>query len=169
MVKIIPYIRSVEILNGEDYMLIDVYECDRCEREIIESDPHHLEGDKQYCIDCSFIDGFIDGKEYLSSIGGGLTNCNASIRDNEIVIWHGKKPPWEKTNKDIRNSNQYREWRNKVFERDNYTCQHCGQRGGVLNAHHIKHFSEYKSLRYVVGNGLTLCFPCHKEVHKKSG
>lgn len=30
----------------------------------------------------------------------------------------------------IRSSSEFREWRRKVYERDDYTCQICGQRGG---------------------------------------
>jgi hypothetical protein len=58
----------------------------------------------------------------------------------------------------------YLEWRNGVFERDNYTCQACGQIGGDLQAHHIRSWAEYPDLRYVIDNGLTLCIPCHKNI-----
>src|SRR5262249_39131272 len=33
---------------------------------------------------------------------------------------------------------EYKEWRKKVFERDNYTCVACHLRGGELHADHIK-------------------------------
>jgi len=62
----------------------------------------------------------------------------------------------------IRNSLEYEEWRTKVFERDLYTCQDCGQIGGYLEADHIKTFSLYPELRFEVSNGKTLCKPCHK-------
>ncbi len=68
----------------------------------------------------------------------------------------------------IRNSVEYKKWRDAVFERDDYTCQHCHQHGGKLNAHHIKPFSEFPQLRLEVSNGITLCEKCHKEVHKKA-
>lgn len=60
-----------------------------------------------------------------------------------------------------RNNTYYKEWIRKVFERDNYTCQCCGKRGGNLNAHHLYNFSEYKNLRYDINNGITLCEKCH--------
>ena len=41
----------------------------------------------------------------------------------------------------IRTSLQYVYWRQQVFIRDNFTCQDCGQKGGNLEAHHIKRFS----------------------------
>ncbi len=60
-----------------------------------------------------------------------------------------------------RNNTYYKEWKNKVFKRDNYTCQCCGKRGGNLNAHHLYNFAEYEDLRYDVDNGITFCEHCH--------
>lgn len=65
-----------------------------------------------------------------------------------------------------RRSAEYVEWRKRVFERDDYTCALCGRRGGKLNAHHIKPYSKFSGLRYEIGNGVTLCEKCHKEVHR---
>jgi hypothetical protein len=56
---------------------------------------------------------------------------------------------------------EYREWRTSVFERDDYTCQECGERGGTIHADHIKPWSTHPNLRFDVGNGRTLCVPCH--------
>lgn len=67
----------------------------------------------------------------------------------------------------IRNSEEMRNWRTQVFERDNYTCQKCGQIGVKLNAHHIIPFSKDKSLRFDISNGITLCVQCHKKDHKR--
>lgn len=61
---------------------------------------------------------------------------------------------------------EYKEWRKSVFERDNYTCQFCGYRGGDLNADHIKTWAEFPDLRYKVSNGRTLCVPCHRTTFK---
>lgn len=61
----------------------------------------------------------------------------------------------------LRTSKRYAEWRLAVFERDNFTCQECGQRGGKLNADHIMRFADYPSLRFDVSNGRTLCVACH--------
>jgi len=57
---------------------------------------------------------------------------------------------------------EYRLWREQVFERDNYTCQMCGERGGKLNADHIKPYNLFKELRTDINNGRTLCENCHR-------
>jgi hypothetical protein len=58
-------------------------------------------------------------------------------------------------------------WRQKVYERDNYTCRMCNERGGELQAHHIKKFSDYPELRLEVDNGVTLCEGCHNKTKGK--
>lgn len=57
---------------------------------------------------------------------------------------------------------EYKNWRRVVFERDNFTCQICGVRGGELQADHIKPWARFPELRYEINNGRTLCIPCHK-------
>lgn len=58
-------------------------------------------------------------------------------------------------------SAKYKEWRNAVFTRDNYTCQFCEQYSGTLHADHIEKWADNVELRYAVDNGRTLCVPCH--------
>lgn len=54
-------------------------------------------------------------------------------------------------------------WTKQVFERDNYICQICGQRGGKLQADHIKSYRNFPELRWELSNGRTLCESCHKK------
>lgn len=63
----------------------------------------------------------------------------------------------------IRKSVDYKIWREAVYRRDNYTCQHCLTRGGKLNADHIFPFSTFPTLRLKLHNGQTLCVECHKK------
>ncbi len=52
-------------------------------------------------------------------------------------------------------------WRNEIFERDNYTCQECNERGCYLEAHHIKRKVDFPDLKNDIKNGITLCKKCH--------
>ena len=61
-----------------------------------------------------------------------------------------------------RTTKELAQWKIDVFTRDDYTCQHCGIRGGKLNAHHIKRFRDFPDLRTELSNGITLCVDCHK-------
>ena len=69
--------------------------------------------------------------------------------------------------KEGRRSSEYKTWRKSVYERDGYTCQHCGEQGGRLNAHHIKPYAFFISERYVLDNGITLCEACHRAEHRR--
>jgi len=59
----------------------------------------------------------------------------------------------------------YRAWRKRVFERDNYKCMICGTNKD-LHAHHINSRKEYPELEFDVDNGKTLCKMCHAKQHK---
>lgn len=61
---------------------------------------------------------------------------------------------------------EYITWRQSVFEKDNYTCQDCGLSGVYLMAHHIKSWSKFPELRYVIENGITYCKKCHAKHDK---
>lgn len=64
------------------------------------------------------------------------------------------------------NDPQYKKWRSAVFRRDRYRCLKCKSKE-KLHAHHIRTWSKAPELRYVVGNGITLCKRCHSEMWGK--
>lgn len=82
---------------------------------------------------------------------------------------HKKEVDYSKKQPKDRNGILYQEWRTQVYERDNYTCQHCGKHGEKLNVHHLYNYAEYICLRLVVENGVTLCEDCHKKFHHTYG
>lgn len=94
-------------------------------------------------------------------------SMKARLNMSGFVPRFGKdNPNWRggtmTANTAIRESLEYEDWRKKVFERDCYTCQTCGEIGGRLEADHIKIFSLYPELRFDINNGQTLCKPCHR-------
>lgn len=81
-------------------------------------------------------------------------------RGDKNINWKGGITP---LNMQIRQSAEYKDWRTKVFNRDNYTCQECGGSGLTLHADHIKPFAYFPELRLVIDNGRTLCVSCHRK------
>lgn len=85
------------------------------------------------------------------------------LRGPDHPRWRGGITPITQR---MRYSDEYKAWRKAVYQRDNYTCQHCGsQRGGTLCAHHIQSWADYPELRFDVSNGITLCNDCHALQH----
>src|SRR3990167_741365 len=76
-------------------------------------------------------------------------------------MWRGGITGWQKQ---IRNSIEYRLWREAVFKRDNYQCIWGGKDHGTkLHADHIKPFAYFPELRFAIDNGRTLCIDCHRK------
>lgn len=81
----------------------------------------------------------------------------------------------------VRRCFKYRQWRNSVFIRDDFTCVCCDKRGGWMEAHHIKSFSIVFNINKIetiqqaldckelwdINNGVTLCKDCHDKTKKK--
>ncbi len=108
------------------------------------------------------------GKSIITTKSINKQYCDINCRNlhyrtthqgEKSYFWKGGKT---KESKLRRTTKEYKEWREKVFKRDNYTCQQCGSKK-ELEAHHIKEQSLYPELIYEVENGLTLCHECHKK------
>ena len=87
----------------------------------------------------------------------GSNNCryNPNITDEEREVG--------------RNYSNYKEWRTKCFERDNYTCQVTGEKGTRLEVHHIYSYDNNKELRLDINNGITISKEIHKQFHSIYG
>lgn len=96
------------------------------------------------------------------------------ISGNKNGNWKGGTVPLIKR---IRNSFIFRQWRDDVFTRDDFTCQECGKRGCYLHVHHIRSFSSILQFYEItdieealkceelwnINNGITLCEECHEK------
>lgn len=94
-----------------------------------------------------------------------ITN-NPSVSGSKNHNWKGGITP---ENVKLRGNTNYKQWRFSVFKRDDFVCKKCGQKSGILNAHHIESFNGYPELRTRISNGITLCFNCHKNFHHQYG
>jgi len=113
--------------------------------------------------------GFQKGNNFGSKTKGNKMTADQRKRISlaHIGINSGDKHPnWKggitSIHEKIRKSFEYEQWRKSVFERDNYTCQLCGEIGDYLEADHIKPFAYHPELRLDINNGRTLCHNCHK-------
>lgn len=88
--------------------------------------------------------------------------CSNKFRIGKIA-WNKGKGTISSKNELIRKSVEYKLWRESVFKRDKWTCVWCKQKGGRLNADHIKPFAYFPGLRFSIDNGRTLCIDCHRK------
>ena len=63
-------------------------------------------------------------------------------------------------------SGEWARLRSEVFERDNYTCQYCGQRGGELECDHVHPVSKGGSNH--TENLVAACKACNREKRAKT-
>lgn len=69
------------------------------------------------------------------------------------------------SNSDDRDSEEYREWKQAVFDRDGKKCQMPGcRRRRRLECHHIQRWADAPYLRWEPDNGIILCKQCHYEL-----
>jgi len=98
------------------------------------------------------------GKHHSKELKEKISKLSSSRTGDKSGRWKGGiTPKYLK----IRHSKKYSNWRFSVFERDNFTCQICGNKNIYLHADHIKPFAYFPKLRFDINNGRTLCIKCH--------
>jgi len=115
------------------------------------------------------------------------TNIGRKISEKEKRLLSkvkrgNKNPAWidgrSKLTSQIRKCLRYRQWRDSIFKRDNWTCVNCNIRGGYIEAdHYPKEFAQiysdnnFRTLNdalkckelWNLNNGRTLCKKCHEK------
>lgn len=88
--------------------------------------------------------------------------CKVSVHHGKYAShWSGGKV----LDRDV-NSDEYKQWRFSVFLRDNWSCRRCGISDHRMQAHHVRPWAKFPSLRFDVKNGVTVCKPCHRTIHR---
>jgi hypothetical protein len=123
------------------------------------------EARRHTCVECGIV--------FDAPRSAGRRFCSQHCR----AVWWGKRtrataPPVKLKGVSLRTSEaartEHKEWRAKVYQRDQWRCQWCGV-GAHLQAHHIKSWAAHPDLRTDVDNGVTLCIDCHREWHRLYG
>lgn len=100
------------------------------------------------------------GKKRLDMVGNQYGFTSENMQKERHPMWKGGITPIT-----LAERARFRKTIQKqVFERDDYTCQLCGVRGGVLHVDHIQSWAEYIELRFNMDNCRTLCLDCHYQV-----
>ncbi len=129
---------------------------------------------KKHCLNCN--------KEYLVRPYAIKRSkfCSRSCRSSYIhrgeknVNWKGGI---SKNREKLKQSEEYKKWRLKTFQRDRFVCRWCGYRSkkskahgdkeSDIHAHHIIPIGINPKLVLKEGNGITLCIPCHRKTYGK--
>jgi hypothetical protein len=109
-----------------------------------------------------------------SSLTRGLTKSCGCLRKECPSSKVGDKSPfWNPNLSDTDRAKRHKlqgvsDWRNQVFQRDNYRCKICGL-GKHINAHHLDGWHWCSDKRFDIKNGVTLCDSCHRQFHHLYG
>lgn len=170
---------SVECM-GKAYEDRVEIQCEWC-GEKVEIGRWQYNNGRRFCgIACSA--NFLRENGNSGQIKKGNVPWNKGKRGGQKGYWRGKgmphlekyqfkvgklHPNWKGGRSRCRHAGkEYKEWRMAVYARDDWTCQFCEVRGGCLEAHHIKSWANFSELRFIIGNGVTLCRECHKLANK---
>lgn len=106
-------------------------------------------------------------KEKQRSAHLGNKNGMFGITGENNPLWNPNKTRVQR-HKD-RKLHANREFIKNVFERDNYTCQLTGGKGGKLVVHHLDGYNWCIKKRFDSSNGVTLTEEIHKLFHHYYG
>ena len=114
-------------------------------------------------------------EEFKKKVSLGMRGVNTWAKGKKLPdrsgenswFWKGGVSIINRTKRQTAESTvEYREFRRKVFKRDNYTCQVCGDRTMAghkikIQIDHIKPFRFFPDLHMSEENVRTICLPCH--------
>jgi hypothetical protein len=170
-----PLLRSLGIKPRRGVVLV----CVRCGKEVYRRRAQAIHKNTYCSRDCRVVDQkakafsldcIICGTKFYTQPAqvkyrnrqGCSVKCRGIAATRKAEERNRLTPPSiGKLNRRIRYSKRMDQWRRAIFERDQYTCQDCGKKGGYLEADHIKPFAKFPELRFELSNGRTLCRPCH--------
>ncbi len=172
---------------GRTLIGIHKVNCGNCGKEFI---PKHYHWDSKFCSrECSgkisgFKKGCVSWNKGLSGYRKGYKmsyETKKKIGESNRKLHKNNVTPIKNL---VRSQMEYKIWRDKIYKRDNYTCQCCFERTEVgnrkvLHAHHIKKFADIIrefGIKTIIdfqrckilndeNNGITLCDKCHRKLH----
>ncbi len=148
-------------------------ECEECLNTFL----CNLSSSKKYCSHKCYSNN-LKKRELPNLIPGGHRGYfhTEEWKKNMSVKLTGRKIPsisgenhwaWKKdrsllAKRQQRGDSSYREWRNQVWLRDDFTCKIANPDcNGKIEAHHILGWAKFPELRYQLNNGITLCHAHH--------
>lgn len=120
----------------------------------------------------------LESRLKISANKCGKSNSMKGRRMPQHAKFGESNPSWKGgisiLSRRIRRLAEYKEWRSKVFQRDNFTCQECGRCVTYLHAHHIRLFHKILMENHIttieqgllcpdlwlVSNAKMLCIKC---------
>ena len=99
---------------------------------------------------------------YLKLINERLLKENIELKE-QVLKYNSKKRKYNKRSIEERQiEKKYKQFRQEILKRDNFTCQECGSKYR-LQVHHIKSRKDYPELIMDKDNCITLCISCHSK------
>lgn len=139
--------------------------CLNCKKELVIKCKRDI-ARKNYCSHSCRQSYRLQDKDYKEKLMKSMwSKCNTPEANKKKSHPGETNPKYIKDRTQLKTRKRYEnsEWKKQVFIRDNYTCQICDQKGGKLQADHIKPYCAYPELRTDINNGRTLCITCHKK------